>query len=88
MRPSRLPVTCPNVPVNPFSWVLTAVPLRMVEGIVYIRTKLRVKTFVESNILSEGDIPIVLPWSPHHVRGGSTLNVVRRHDECARIEIL
>src|SRR5258708_20680662 len=46
-----------------------SVPLRVIEAFVHVPTKLVVKTFVESNILAEGDIPIFLPRSPPDPRG-------------------
>src|SRR4029077_20044590 len=39
------------------------VPLSMIEGVVHVCAKLDVQAFVNSNILPERDIPIVLPGS-------------------------
>jgi hypothetical protein len=65
-----------------------SVPLRVIEGVIHIAAKFSVQTFVERKTLSERDIPIVLPGSPHHTRVDSSLNTGWGHDECIRIEIL
>ena len=88
MRPSRLPVTCPNGPVVAVQLRTHLVPLSMIEGVVHVCAKLDVQAFVNSNILSERNIPIVLPGSSHDAWGGRALHVIWRHDKRAGVEIL
>ena len=89
MRPSRLPVTLSKRAGAAVQRGAYSVPLRVIEGVIHIRPKLGVKTFMESNILSKRDIPIVLAGAPQYARRRGALDVGGRwSNERAGVEIV